>query len=190
MRTSSTWCCCPSLRWHYPDQVLAVGGDRVGHPLSPASPSSPWRTIDMLNNDYQSAAMKYTTHHGSCAKQPRTASTVVRRWKHFDAACYRHSCQIRSEFPVIVPNQIFGCVPIWSRFPQLLRHPRIGRKARHIYVNHLARLQLDEKKGKKGTEEEIRPLQKITSPHLCRMIAQERFPILSTSSLWTSVLHR
>jgi hypothetical protein len=68
------------------------------------------------------------------------------------------------------------------------RHPRIGRKARHIYVNHLPRLQLDEKKGKKGTEEEIGHLQKITSPHLCRMIAQERFPILSTSSLWTSVL--
>src|SRR5450759_1890247 len=36
--TSST---CPSLRWHYPDQVQPVGGDRIGHPLSLAFPSSP-----------------------------------------------------------------------------------------------------------------------------------------------------
>src|SRR5438552_18441504 len=41
IKTSSTWCCCPSLRWHYPDQVQPVGGDRVGHPLSSAFPSSP-----------------------------------------------------------------------------------------------------------------------------------------------------
>jgi hypothetical protein len=32
---------CPSLRWHYPDQVQPVGGDRLGHPLSLAFPSSP-----------------------------------------------------------------------------------------------------------------------------------------------------
>src|SRR5260370_24104323 len=31
---------CPSLRWHYPDQVQPVGGE-IGHPLSLASPSSP-----------------------------------------------------------------------------------------------------------------------------------------------------
>jgi hypothetical protein len=30
---------CPSLRWHYPDQVQPVGGE-IGHPLSLAFPSS------------------------------------------------------------------------------------------------------------------------------------------------------
>src|SRR5258708_38446240 len=61
MRTSSTWCCCPSLRWHYPDQVLAVGGA----PFQPGFPELPWRTIDMLNNNDQSATMKYNIHDGS-----------------------------------------------------------------------------------------------------------------------------
>ena len=44
--------------------------------------------------------------------------------------------------------------------------------------------QFDEEKDKKRTEEEIRDLQKITGPYLCRMIAQKDFPALSTSSKW------
>ena len=60
------------------------------------------------------------------------------------------------------------------------RHPEIRRRSRHIHMNHPARLQFDEKKGKKRTEEEIGHLQKIADPYLYRMIAQERFPILST----------
>src|SRR2546421_11221450 len=35
---TSTWSWCPSLRWHYPDQVQPVGGDEVGHPLSLKAP--------------------------------------------------------------------------------------------------------------------------------------------------------
>jgi hypothetical protein len=39
------------------------------------------------------------------------------------------------------------------------------------------------------TEEEIGHLQKITSPHPCRMITQECFPILSTGSFGANLLH-
>jgi hypothetical protein len=49
-------------------------------------------------------------------------------------------------------------------------------------MDHLPRLQLDEEERKKRTEEEIGHLQKITGPYLWRMIAQERFPGLSTRS--------
>lgn len=28
----------------------------------------------------------------------------VRRSKHLDATCGRHSCEIRAEFPVVIPN--------------------------------------------------------------------------------------
>ena len=41
--------------------------------------------------------------------------------------------------------------------------------------------------GKQPTKEEIRDLQELTGPHprhLCRMMAQERFPGLSTGSKW------
>jgi hypothetical protein len=51
------------------------------------------------------------------------------------------------------------------------RHPSIGRRSRHIYVDHLPRLQLDDEESKKRTEEEIRDVEEITGPHLCSMIA-------------------
>ena len=56
-------------------------------------------------------------------------------------------------------------------------------------MDHLPRLQFDDEEGKERTEEEISHLQEITGPHLCRMIAQERFPVLSTGSFWANLLH-
>jgi hypothetical protein len=56
-------------------------------------------------------------------------------------------------------------------------------------MDHLPRLQLDEEERKKRTEEEIGHLQKITGPYLWRMIAQERFPGLSTRSFSANVPH-
>ena len=41
--------CCPSLRWHYPDQVLSVGGEQIGHPLSLACPSSRYPAKKFVN---------------------------------------------------------------------------------------------------------------------------------------------
>ena len=40
-------------------------------------------------------------------------------------------------------------------------------------------------------EEEIGHLKEIAGPprHLCRVIAQEHFPVLTTNSFWASVLH-
>ena len=69
------------------------------------------------------------------------------------------------------------------------RNPEIRRRSRHIHMNHSPRLQFDEEKGKKRTEEEIRHLQKITGPHFRSMIAQEDFPALSTWSFWANLLH-
>jgi hypothetical protein len=56
-------------------------------------------------------------------------------------------------------------------------------------MNHLARLQLDEKESKERTEEEVRDLEEIAGPHLCSMIAQESPPGLSTGSFWANLLH-
>ncbi len=54
-------------------------------------------------------------------------------------------------------------------------------------MHDLARFDLDDEEGKKRTEEEICHLQEITGPHLCRMIAQERFPVLPTYSFGANV---
>jgi hypothetical protein len=113
----------------------------------------------------------------------------VRCAQHFDATGSCHACEIQPEFSVVIPDQVFGCLSIRSCFSQLLRHPEIRGRARHIHMDDLSRLQFNDEESKERTEEEVSHLQKITGPHLCRMIAQERFPVLSTSSFWTSVLH-
>ena len=61
IKTSSTWCCCPSLRWHYPDQVQPVGGDRIGHPLSLAFPSSPGEQDKRYTMKYNTQQSRMTT---------------------------------------------------------------------------------------------------------------------------------
>ena len=43
--------------------------------------------------------------------------------------------------------------------------------------------------SKERTEEEIRHLQEITGPYLCRMMAQECFPGLSRGAFWVNLLH-
>ena len=104
----------------------------------------------------------------------------VRRSKYFDATRCCHPCKTLPEFAVIISNQIARPFPIRSCFSQLLRHPGIGGRSRHIHVNHLPRFQVDDEEGEERTEEEITDLQEIAGPHLCRMIAQESPPILST----------
>jgi hypothetical protein len=42
----------------------------------------------------------------------------IRSSQHIDATCGRHACEIQTEFPVNIPNQVFGCLSIRSRLPQ------------------------------------------------------------------------
>ena len=113
----------------------------------------------------------------------------VWRAKHLDGTRGRYTRKTRSEFTIIVSNQVFGCLSIRSCLSQLLRDPGIGRGSCHIHVDDLARLQLDDEESKERTEEEVRHLQEIAGPHLCRMITQKRFPVLSTGLFWANLLH-
>ncbi len=108
----------------------------------------------------------------------------VRRSKHFDATCCCYSCKMLPECAIIIPDQIFGRLPIWRRLPQLLRDPGIGGRSCHIYMDNFPRLQLDNEERKKWAKEEGSRLQEITGPHLCCMIVQECSPGLPTGSKW------
>src|SRR5256885_13133053 len=48
------------------------------------------------------------------------------------------------------------------------------RRARHIHMDDLPRLQLNDKESKKRTKEKIGHLQGIASPYLCRMVADRK----------------
>src|SRR5450755_2315756 len=56
-------------------------------------------------------------------------------------------------------------------------------------MDNFPRLQFDDEKGKKRTEEEVCHLQEITRPHLCCMIVEKCLPTLATSSLWMNLPH-
>ena len=62
----------------------------------------------------------------------------IRRSKHLDATGGCHSCKMRPEFLVIIPDEVLWDLPIRSRFPQLLRHPKIRRRTCHIHMDHLS----------------------------------------------------
>jgi hypothetical protein len=83
----------------------------------------------------------------------------------------------------------FGVSPYGVASRSGTRHPGIGRRSCHIHVNHLPRLQLDNEEGEKWTKDEIGHLQKITGPYLCCMIAEKRFPVLSTGMFWANMSH-
>lgn len=117
------------------------------------------------------------------------ARRSVRCSKHLDATRFCHARKILPECAIIIPDQICGYVPIRRGLAQLLRDPEIGRRSRHVHIDHLPRLQFDDEKGKQRTEEEIGHLQKITGPYPCRMIAQECFPRLSTRSFPGNLFH-
>jgi hypothetical protein len=56
-------------------------------------------------------------------------------------------------------------------------------------MDDLPRLQLDNEESKKWAKEEVRHLQEITGPYLCRMIAEKGPPSLSMSASWMDLLH-
>ena len=63
---------------------------------------------------------------------------VNRRFEQLDTARFRHSSKARPKFAVVITDQILRCWPIRSRLSQLLRDPRIGRRAGHAHVDDLA----------------------------------------------------
>ena len=147
----------------------------------------PAKVLLMENQEMIQAFAPHTAQKaftdGICSWRP------VRRSKHFDTTCCCHSCKMLPECAIIIPDQVFWGLPIRSGLSQLLRNPGIGGRARHVHMDDLTRLLCNDEERKERTEEKIRHLQKITGPDLCRMVAQEGFPFLSTNSSWASLFH-
>jgi hypothetical protein len=80
---------------------------------------------------FSSDASQKAFTDGICSWRP------VRRSKHFDTTCCCHSCKMLPECAIIIPDQIFWGLPVWSRLPQLLRNPGIGGRAGHIDMDNL-----------------------------------------------------
>ena len=84
---------------------------------------------------------------------------MIRRFQYLDAASCGHVGETGPKFAIVITNEIFRCLSIGGGFSQLLGHPRIGRRACHSNVNHLARLQLENEEREEWSKEEISDLQ-------------------------------
>lgn len=76
----------------------------------------------------------------------------VRRLKNFDAARGCYSCTIRTEFLVIVSDEVCGCLPRRRCLPQWLRDPEIRRGSGNIDVDDVSRFQQGCRKKQKMDE--------------------------------------
>ncbi len=48
-----------------------------------------------------------------------------------------HTSKARPKFAIVITNQILRPMPTGCSFSELLRHPGIGRRPCHAYVDHL-----------------------------------------------------
>jgi len=112
-----------------------------------------------------------------------------RRCEDLDRARFRYPSKARPELAIVITNQVLGCEPIGGRFPELLCHPSIGRRACHAHMDDLTRLQFDEEEGKEWSKEQIGDLQEVTGPDLCGVSAQEGAPLLPSWLLCANIPH-
>jgi hypothetical protein len=136
-------------------------------------------TLELLLMEDQQvvqAFLSYTPH------EPLTDGIgswgMYRRLKNLNGTRRHHASKARPKFAIVITNQVLWRLPIRRGFSELLCHPRIGRRACHAYVDHLARMQFDNEEHKERPKEEISDLQEVTGPDLCHVSAQKRAPLL------------
>jgi hypothetical protein len=90
------------------------------------------KTIQLPLMQDQKVIQAFSSH---TSQKTFTDGIRSRSSKGLDAAGCRHSCKIRTEFPIVIPNQICGCVSIRSCLRSGTCHPGIGRGSGHIHVD-------------------------------------------------------
>jgi hypothetical protein len=102
--------------------------------------------------------------------------SVIRGLENLNCTGGRHASKTGSKFAIVIPNQVLGCLPIGSSVSELLRHPDIGRRARHAYMDHLPRLEEGVEERKEWSKEEIGDQKARRTPRPVRHGCAERSP--------------
>ena len=90
---------------------------------------------------------------------------VIACFEDRDAAGCGHARETRSKFAITIVNEIFRCLPIRRRFPELLRHPGIRGRPCNADMDHPSRFQFYDEEGKERSKEQIGHLQEVASPN-------------------------
>ncbi len=146
--------------------------------------------LELLLLKDQQVVQAFLSHTSQEALADRIGSrSVIGRLEKLDATGRRHSEETGSKLAVVITNQVLRHLPIRSRFPQLLRHPGIGRRSCDAHVDHLARLQLDKEERKKRSKEQVGDLEEITGPDLCGVGVHKGRPLLAPWLLGANSSH-
>ncbi len=77
------------------------------------------QTVELLLMEDQEVIKAFSPH-----AQEKAFTSGIRSWglrrrsKHLDATCCCYACNMLPECAIIIPDQLFGRLPIWSRLPQ------------------------------------------------------------------------
>jgi hypothetical protein len=80
---------------------------------------------------------------------------MIRRFQYLDAAGCGHARERGPQFALGSTHELVRRLPRGGCFSQLLRHPSIGRRARHAHMDHPSRFQFYEEEGKERPKEKV-----------------------------------
>ena len=124
------------------------------------------------------------------AKKPFTdgirSRSVIRCSENLDVTCFRNPREAHPKLAIIITDEVLRSCSIGGGFPQPLCGPSVGRASGDAHMDHLPRLQLDDKEGEERTEEYVGDLQEIAGPDIPGMIVKEGRPVLP---MWSSRVH-
>src|SRR5436309_7826863 len=66
----------------------------------------------------------------------RMIQVASTRLEHLDVTCPRHTSEVGPKFAIVITNQVLWRLPIRGSFPELLRHPGIGRRSCDADMDH------------------------------------------------------
>ena len=114
---------------------------------------------------------------------------VIRCFQYLDAARCCNSSETVPKLAIIIANEILRRLSIRSSLPQLLCGPSVSGRARHTYMDDLARSQFNDEKREKRSKEEIGDLEKIAGPYISSVILEEGRPLLPAWTRQANVPH-
>lgn len=100
-------------------------------------------------------------------------------FENLDLTRVRNPCEAYPKLAIVIPKKVFRPLSPRRGFPKLLCGPSIGGISCDADMDHSARLQFDNEKGEKRTDEEVGDWEKVAGPDLFSMIAQEDPPVLT-----------
>ena len=137
--------------------------------------------LELLLVDYQhmvKAFLSYASHEAFA--EAIGSGCMIRCCENLNPTCGRHSSKAGPKCAVVIMDQIFRCLPIGSRFPEVLGHPGIGRRSSDADMDHPSRLEEGEEESKERSKEQIDDLQEVARPDLSGVSVQKGRPFLSS----------